>query len=165
MFINQTIIVIFFKFLNLFALAGIAFFLFTRCIKSNLLAHITEKELEKENLRTQQLTLEKQQQELDTLLQEETMQCQDFRSKIEVWRNVVAREQEIQEKEHGDMTLVIKKRATDIALHKENERVKSIVIKTVAEDLEKSLTHTFTDPHKNAGYLTSIVQFMKENVS
>jgi len=165
MFINETLTSIFFKFLNFFAVIGLAFLVFKKYIKSDLLAHIQQKEIEKENLQTQQLTLEKQQQELDALIKEETIQCQDFRSKIDTWKKGVSLEQDVLEKKHHDILLAVKQRKTEITLRQENRRVRTIVTNAVVQDLEKSLSRNFKDPKKSFDYLDAIVHFMKESVS
>src|SRR5204863_433336 len=104
--------------------------------------------------------LEKQQLHLDTLLKEDAVMCQDFRSKIDIWKNTVALESDSYEKKRNDIMLVVQQRLTHKTLQQENNRIQNIVMHGVVADLEKSLSLYFKDPKQSSAYLNSILQFM-----
>jgi biopolymer transport protein ExbB/TolQ len=165
MFINQDSVAVVFRFINFFTLIGLSFFLFKKYIKSDLLFLIAKKEAAHESLCTQQITLENQQRELDTLLKQETILCQDFRSKIDEWKKIVTLEHEACEKECNRTLAVVKKRTVEIAVHKENQRIQTVVSNAVTTNLEKSLSFHFKDTQQGTDYLDAIVHFMNERTS
>ena len=165
MFINQSFVAIVFKLINFFAIIGLGFFIFKKYLKTDLLSSIAKKETDHQDLLSQQIMLENKQRDLDLLIKEETIQCQNFQSKIDEWKATVLREQDKQEKEQSNLAFVIKKRKKDIAVKKENQRVQKIIFTSVITDVEKSLASDFKDFKKGTDYLNAIVHFMNEKIS
>lgn len=165
MFINQSFVAIVFKLINFFAIIGLGFYIFKKYLKTDLLFFIAKKETDHQDLLTQQTMLEHKQRDLDLLIKEETIQCQDFRSKIDQWNATVLLEQDKQEKKQSNLTFVIKKHKKDIAVKKENQRQQGIILNAVIADLEKSLTNDFKTSQKSSDYLDAIVHFMNEKIS
>src|SRR6266567_2533321 len=99
MFINQSFVAIIFKFINFFTLIGIALFVYKKYLKADILFFIAKKEADYQDLLTKQTTLENKQRDLDLLIKQEAIQCQDFRSKIDEWKKIVTLTQEKEEKE------------------------------------------------------------------
>lgn len=165
MFINQSFVAIIFKFINFFALIALACYAYKKYLKADILSSIEKKETDYQDLLTQQITLENKQRDLDLLLRQETLQCQDFRSKIDEWKKVVILEQEKQEKEHGALVTIIKKRNAEVFLKREQQRIQNNIIDSVTADLEKSLSHDFKNSRIGTDYLNSIMHFMNEKIS
>ncbi len=165
MFINQSFVAIIFKFINFFALIALACYAYKKYLKADILSSIEKKETVYQDLLTQQITLENKQRDLDLLLRQETLQCQDFRSKIDEWKKVVILEQEKQEKEHGALVTIIKKRNAEVFLKREQQRIQNNIIDSVTADLEKSLSHDFKNSRIGTDYLNSIMHFMNEKIS
>ena len=162
MFINHMSIDIAFRLINFAVLAGLAFFLFKKYVKADLLLLIDQKKIAQQALYTQQITLEKQQNELDTLAKIEATICQNFQVKIDEWNKVVTHEYNVHaEKQKATMALA-KQRSLTIALKKEDVRIRTHVATTVIADLTKSLSLDFKDPRANTHYLESIIRFMNE---
>ena len=160
MFTNQTIIAIVFRLINFVAVIGIGLFAFKKYLLPNLLLSLIRKKENQDFLFSQQSYLEKQQVHLDTILKEDALMCQDFRSKIDIWKKTVALESDSYEKKRNDIMLVVKQRLTDKTLQQEHDRVQNIVMHGVVTDLEKSLSLYFKDPKQSSAYLNSILQFM-----
>ena|SRR5438477_4395206 len=165
MFINQSFVAILFKFINFFAIIAIGYFIYKKYMKADIFFLIAKKETDYQDLFTLQTTLDNKQRDLDLLLKQEAIQCQDLRSKIDAWKKIVTLEQEKQEKEHNTLLAVAKKRTTEVFQKKENQRVQNKIINTVIMDLEKTLSHDFKDSKKGDNYLESIVHFMNEKIS
>jgi hypothetical protein len=165
MFINQSFVAIIFKLINFFALIGIAYFVYKKHLKSDILSSIAKKDADYQDLFTLQITLENKQRNLDALFKQETLQCQDFRAKIDEWKKVVTLEQEKEEKAHITLLAATKKRNAEIFLKKENQRVQNHILEAVITDLEKSLSHDFKSTQKNTDYLNAIMHFMNEKIS
>lgn len=165
MFTNQEIIAIVFRLINFAALIGGSIFLFKKHVMPNLLLDIAKKKDGQDSLFLQQAILEKQQSNLDALLKEEFLQCQEFRLKIDVWKKNVALEHDYREKERNDTMVLVNKRIAHNALQREQERIHTIVTHAVVTDLEKSLSLYFKDSKQESEYLNSILHFMDERVS
>src|SRR5258707_15333633 len=101
MFINQEVIGIFFRLLNFITLIGVGFILFKKYAIPDLLLSIARKQNKQDSLYAQQTMLEKQQHNLDALLKEESLQCQESRSKIDRWKKNVTLEHEYYEKKRN----------------------------------------------------------------
>lgn len=162
MFTNQDIIAIVFRLINFVALIGIGFFLFKKHILPDLLLSLTRKKENQDFLSAQQASFEKQQFHLDVLLKEDALMCQDFRTKIDIWKKAVALESDYHQKERNNIMATVKQRLAHNALQQEHSRVQNIVIHNVAIDLEKSLSAHFKDQKQGSAYLNSILQFMDE---
>jgi len=165
MFINQSFVAIIFKFINFFAIIALACYAYKKYLKADILASIEKKETDYQYLLTQQISLENKQKDLDLLLKQETLECQDFRSKIDEWKKVVTLEQEKQEQDNKALMTIIKKRNIEVSLKKEHRRIQNNIIDSVTADLEKSLSHDFKNSKLGTDYLNSIVYFMNEKIS
>jgi hypothetical protein len=165
MFINQSLVAIIFKFINFFALMGIAAFVFKKYLKADMLTTIEQKKTDHENLLTQQKKLERKQHDLDTLIKQETVRCQEFKAHIDEWKKVTMLEQDKQEKEHAIFLIHSKKRHADIAIKKEEQQTQNKIIDIVVTDLKRSLVHDFKDSQKTTDYMSAIVHFMNEKTS
>jgi hypothetical protein len=165
MFINQSFVAIAFKFINFFAIIGLGFYIFKKYLKTDLLFSIAKKEADYQDLIAQQSTLENKQHELDFLIKQQLIQCQDLRSKIDEWSKAILLEHDKQKKEQNDLIAAIKKRATEIAEKKQYQHVQNVILKTVIVDLEKSLIDHFKNPQKSSNYVDAIVHFMNEKIS
>ena len=165
MFTNDNFVAIFFKLINFFTLIGLAFFVFKKYLKTDILFLIAKKQTDHENLLALQSDLEKKQRELDLLLKQEALQCHDFRTKIDEWNKAVMLQHEKQIHEQSAFFAIAHKRKIEIALKKENRRIQNSIIDTVLIDLKKSLSEDFKDSKKSAVYLNSIVQFMNGKIS
>lgn len=162
MFINHMSIDIAFRLINFVALAGLTFFLFKKYVKVDLLILIDQKKIAQQELYTQQITLEKQQNELDALAKIEATMCQDFQTKIDEWKKVVTREYNIHAEKQKATMESVQQRSAAIALKKEDMRIRAHVATAVVTDLTKSLSLDFKAPEVNAHYLESIICFMNE---
>jgi len=165
MFINQSFVAIIFKLINFFAIIGLGFYIFKKYLKTDLLFSIVKKETDHQDLLTKQTMLENKQRNLDLLIKEEAIQCQNLQSKIDEWNATVLQEQDKQEKEQSNLAFVIKKRKKDVAVKKENQRVQSTILNGVIANLENSLSNNFKDSKKGTDYLNAIVHFMNEKIS
>lgn len=165
MFTNQDIIAIVFKLINFAALLGVSLYLFKKHVMPDLLINIEKKKETENSLFLQQALLEKQQLNLDILLKEDSLQCEDFRLKIDEWKKVVTADYEYRQKEHSNMMAVVNKRIAHNAVQREQSRIQSIVNHTVVTDLEKSLSLHFHDSKESSEYLNSILHFMNEKLS
>ena|SRR5438132_1945966 len=165
MFINQGVIAIFFRLVNFIALISVGFVLFKKYVMPDLLLSIERKKNKQDSLYAQQAALEKEQRNLDELLQEESLQCQDFRAKIDVWKKSVALEHEHYEKKHHDITKAVVKRRAQNALQQQHQQLQALVTHTLVTDVRKSLTHYFQDQYHGDEYLNAIVHFMNERSS
>ncbi|HLW73293.1 MAG TPA: hypothetical protein VKR54_04575 [Candidatus Babeliales bacterium] len=162
MFTNQDIIAIVFRLINFIALIGIGFFVFKKYIMPDLLLSLTRKKENQDFLFAQQAALEKQQLNLDALLKEDSVMCQEFRTKIDVWKKAVALESERHEKEQiNTMAMVNKRRAHNAAQHQQKQ-IQNSVTHAVVIKLEKSLSLYFKNEKHNDEYLSAIVRFMDE---
>ena len=165
MFTNQDIVAIAFRLINFITLIGVIFFLFKKHIMPDLLLNIAKKKEAQDSLFLQQAILEKQQLNLDILLKEESLQCEEFRLKIDEWKKIVTVEYDCREKEHKKTIAIVRKRITRNALQREQSRIQNIVTHAVVTDLEKSLSLHFHDPKQSSEYLNSILHFMDEKIS
>ena|SRR6266404_5989225 len=165
MFTNQDMIVIAFKLINFIALLGVGFFLFKKYALPDLLQSIARKKNKQESLFLQQTHLEKQQVNLDTLLKDDAIQCEKFRSNIDEWKKVVAQEQVHLEKESNITLASVHKRIEHTAMLREQQRIQKIVTHAVVERLETSLSAHFQHAQQNNEYLNTIIDFMNERVS
>jgi len=165
MFTNQDIIVIAFKLINFATLLGVGFFLFKKHILPDLRLSIARKKNKHDSLFLQQANLEHQQLKLDTLLKEDATQCENFRTKIDEWKTVVAQENNMLKKEQENIKAIIRKRMEHTAIQREQKRVQKIVAYTVVSRLETSLSDHFKQPQENSQYLDSIIAFMNERAS
>ena len=165
MFINQSFVAILFKLINFFAIIGIACFIYKKYMKADIFFLIAKKETDYQDLFTLQTTLDNKQRDLDLLLKQEALQCQDLRSKIDAWKKTVTLEQEKQEQEYNALLAIAKKRTRHVLMKKENQRMQNKIINAVIMDLEKTLSHDFKDSKKGDNYLDSIIHFMNEKIS
>jgi len=165
MFIDSEIVAIFFRLVNFIALIGVGFFLFKKYGMPDLLLSIARKQNKQDSLYAQQIALEKQQHNLDKLLKEESLQCQEFRAKIDVWEKDVTLERERYEKKRHDITQAVIKQKVHNALQEERQQLKALVTDALITDMQKSVTHYFQDPHHGNEYLNSILHFMNERSS
>lgn len=164
MFINENIIAFAFRFINLISLIGLGFYIFKKQFASSIWDTIAKNSNDKQNLYNQQLALEKKQQELDTLLKEESIRCEQFRQKIDTWKNIVTLDTIAREKKYHEHKALITTKKNNIALHKEHDRVQTIVLNRLIPELQKSLTDHFNNEQNGADYLNSIVHFMNERI-
>ena len=165
MFINQEVVAIFFRLVNFIALITVGFILFKKYILPDLLLSIARKKNKQDSLYTRQSALEKQQYNLDILLKEESLQCEELKAKIDAWKKNVALEQEsFGKKCHDIMQAVVKRRAHNAVQH-ERQQLQAAVTRVLATDIEKSLGHYFKDPQHGDEYLNSILHFMNERLS
>jgi len=165
MFINQNIVAVIFKLINFFTLIGLVLFLFKKYVKADVLFAIEQKKADHEALLRQQISLENQQRNLDEQVQSESIQCQDFKSKIDEWKRIVIFEQDTHEKNLDVILSAAKQRRTEIARKQENQRIQNHIIDAVTNDLKKSLSHDFSHSKKGNDYLDAIVRFMNEKIS
>jgi hypothetical protein len=165
MFSNQDIIVIAFKLINFVTLLGVGFFLFKKHVLPGLLLSIARKKNKQDSLFLQQDSLEKQQRNLDILLQEDAAQCENFRTNIDEWKKVVSQEHNKLTKEHENMLVVLRKRREHTATQREQKRIQNIVAHTVTQQLQTSLSDHFAKTKKSSEYLDAIIDFMNKRVS
>ncbi|HEX4069111.1 MAG TPA: hypothetical protein VHX42_03360 [Candidatus Babeliales bacterium] len=165
MFSNQDIIVIAFKLINFIAVIGVGYFLFKKYILPDLLLSIARKINKRDSLFVQQTNLEKQQYNLDIVLQEDAAQCENFRTKIDEWKKVITQEHRKLTKEHEQMMTTLRKRTEKTAIQREQKRIQKIVAHTVVKRLHTSLSDYFEKPKNNDVYLNSIIDFMNERIS
>ncbi len=165
MFISQEVIAIFFRLINFITLIGIGFILFKKYVMPDLILSIARKQNKQDSLYAQQIILERQQRNLDELLKEESLQCQEFRSKIDVWKKNVTLEHECYEKKRNDIIQTIIKRRAHDALQQERQHLQVVVTHTLVADLQKSLVHYFQDQKHGDEYLNSMLHFMNERLS
>ena len=125
---------------------------------------ITKKKDAHEALFSQQAVLERKQCELDALLKEESLLCEQFRIKIDEWKKTVALESDLREKKHNEYKIIIAERVAQRALHKENSRIQTIVMDSLIPELQESLSHYFNNEKPSVEYLNSIVHFMDEKI-
>lgn len=162
MFTNQDIIAIVFKLINFIALIGIGFFLFKKYIMPDLILSLTRKKEDQDFLFAQQAALEKQQVNLDTFLKEDSVMCQQFREKIDIWKKAVALESEHYEKERTDTMVMVNKRRAHNAEQYQQSQIQNIVTHAVVIKLEKSLSLYFKNEKHDDEYLNAILRFMDE---
>jgi len=165
MFTNQEIVAVIFRFINFAALIGITIYAFKKYALPDILLSIARKKNKQDTLYKQQADLEKQQHNLDILLQKDTMECGVFRTKIDIWKKNVALEQAQREQERDKVIQRVKQRFAQHALQKEQQRIQTIVTKAVVEDIEKSLSKYFQKQQHSNDYLNSILQLMNERTS
>ncbi len=165
MFINENFVAILFRIINFAAIIGAAIFLFKKYLACDLLCMIAEQKSSQEHLYAQQLSLEKQQTNLDAFLKEEAVLCKDFRAKIDEWKRVTTQEHELAEKADQHNLIASKERTAYITVHREDKRIQTIVAQSVATKVEKSLAHHFNNRHTQDNYLNEIVHFMDERTS
>lgn len=165
MFINPDVVAIFFRLVNFIALMSVGFFLFKKYVMPDLLLSIARKKNKEDSLYAQQAALEKEQSNLDKLLKEESLQCQDFRAKIDTWKKSVTLENERSEKRRHDITQAVIKQRTQNALRQEQQQLQVLVTHSLIADVRKSLTHYFQDSHHGDEYLNAVLHFMNERSS
>lgn len=165
MFINQSFVAIIFKLINFFSIIGLALFIFKKYFKADILFAIAKKEIDCQNLLRQQTTLRDQQKELELIQQEEIIQHQNFKSKIDQWKIAVLADQQKQKEGHHTFLAITKKRNSEILLKKESQRLHNNIIDIVVSDLEKSISSEFKNPQKGADYLADIMSFMRKKTS
>lgn len=164
MFINENIIAVAFRFINFISLLGLGFYIFKKQFAANIWDTITKNNNAQQALYNQRLMLEKKQQELDIILKEESIRCEQFRQKIDTWKNIVTLDTIAREKKYHEHKALITAKKTHIALHKEHDRVQTIVLNKLIPALQKSLTNHFSDKQNGADYLNSIIHFMNERI-
>ncbi len=164
MFINENIIAFTFRFINFISLIGLGFYIFKKQFASSIWNIISKNNSAQQTLYNQQLTLEKKQQELDIILKEELILCDQFKNKINAWNNIIALEALDREKKHNEHTIFLTTKKTQRALQKEQNRVETIIINTVIPELQKSLSNYFDNKHNGEHYLNSIIHFMNERI-
>lgn len=160
MFINEDIVTIIFRLINFFSVIGLGVYLFNKHISSDIWDMIHKKKEVHNALLNQQTTLEKKQSELDTLLKEESLLCEQFRIKIDEWKKAVEIESNLRKKKNNEYKAVIAQRIAERARHKENARIQTIALNSLVPELQKSLSHYFDNKKHSGEYLNSIVQFM-----
>lgn len=165
MFINEDMIVVFFRLLNFTALVGLAAFLFKKHIMPDVQHTITKEKNDRDALFTERAVLEKKQFALENLLKEESLLCEQFKSKVDEWKKVVELESEFREREHQRNATLLAARAAQRNLQKEHTLTQTAVINTVIPELQESLSHFFTDQEESEKFLNSIVRFMDEKKS
>jgi hypothetical protein len=165
MFSNQDAVVIAFKLINFIAALGVGFFLFKKHVLPGLLLSIARKKNKQDSLFLQQDNLEKQQRNLDILLQEDAAQCESFRTNINAWKSVVTQEHTQLKKEHDTMLVILRKRREHAAMQREQKHIQNIVAHTVIQQLQTSLSDHFAKAEKSSEYLDAIIDFMNKRVS
>lgn len=164
MFINAHIVAIAFRLINFAALMGIIFFVFKK-YNVNLLALISRKENMHQDLLAQQKNLEIQQHDLNALMKKETIQCQNFKSKVDEWKKTVHIENSKKEEEHHKLLVYVKAYRTHIASQKEAQRIQKDTLAAALTTMNTALSDHFKKPHAGTDYLNTVIQFMNERAS
>ena len=165
MFTSQDIIAIAFRPINFITLIGVSLFLFKKYLMPGILSSIAKKKDAQDSLFLQQAALEKQQLNLDLLLKEESLKCEELKINIDEWKKAVTLETDNRAKEHTQTVAMVNQRIAHNALLREHSRVQNIVTQAVVTDLEKSLSLHFKDLQQENEYLNSILHFMNERAS
>ena len=164
MFINEEIIATIFKLINFLCVITVGFYLFKKYVAPDIETTITKQVAAQKALQDQQITLENRQCELDATLKEQLLLCEQLKNTIDKWKNFVAIESAVAEKQHTAYKAVIEKKIAQRAVQKEHDRVQGVVINQLIPQLEESLSHFFNKENNNTHYLNSIVHFMNKRV-
>jgi hypothetical protein len=165
MFINQLIIAVIFRLINFGILIGLAACFFRKYGLPVVDIMIAQKDAEKELLLSRQLLLEQKQAELDSLIKQDVILCESFKRKISQWRDVVAQERSVHEKDRfkRNEILAIKKRKKAELLSQ--AYLQKTVAASVLAGLQKSLTDRFEKEDAGEAYLDSMMQAINERAS
>lgn len=164
MFINEDIVAVIFRLINFISVIGLGIYFFKKNVAPDMWYLITKKKEARESLFNRQAMLEKKQSDLDTLLKEESLLCDQFRIKIDTWKQAVEQESVLHQKKQLEYKTIIAQRAAQRALHKENSRIQIIVMDSLIPELQESLSHYFNKEQPSVEYLNSIVHFMDKKI-
>jgi len=164
MFINEEIVAVIFRLINFISIIGLGVYIFKQHVASDMWDTITKKNATKHALCDQHVNLEKKQRELDHILKEESLECEQFRLKIDEWKNKVAIQSAMHEKQRQIKKDLIAIKAMQRAEQKEHARVQTCVATTLIPELQKSLSCHFSNEKNGTHYINSIVHFMNERI-
>lgn len=165
MFINENYVALTFKLINFAILIGLVAFVFKKYAKKEILFLMNEEEAQHNALLVEQRNLELQQSNLDHIVKEEHSICEQFKITVEKWKKVVLDEKATHEKKQYALLDTIKKRHTQLALHKNNTRIQNAAIDQTITMLNTALSDNFKTPLAGTEYLNGIIRFMNERAS
>ena len=164
MFISEDIVATIFRLINFISLIGLGFYIFKKHIASDMWNTITKKNAAKHALYNQHISLEKKQRDLDHILKEESLECEQFRLKIDEWKNKIAIKSTMHEKQRQIQKDLIAIKVLQRAEQRENTRVKTCITDLLIPELQESLSSHFNDEKNGMPYINSIVHFMGERI-
>jgi peptidoglycan hydrolase CwlO-like protein len=161
--LNNSFLVIFFRVVNLAALAGLGFYLFKKYVKAKIDEKITQKEALLKGLEEQGYFLEGKAQDLDDQLRFQEKKIALLKQKIEEWDMQIAAENNKRAEEYK----LYAARATEQVLVK-NENIarqqwrRQVAPHAIAE-AEQALVATFSDQSRGKNYVHDIVHRLKRS--
>src|SRR4030095_7518567 len=146
MFINEEIVAVIFRLINFISIIGLGVYIFKQHVASDMWDTITKKNATKHALCDQHVNLEKKHR------------------KIDEWKNKVAIQAAMHEKQRQIKKDLIAIKAMQRAEQKEHARVQTCVATTLIPELQKSLSCHFSNEKNGTHYINSIVHFMNERI-
>ncbi len=162
MFINETLIAVFFRLFNFCLVIGLAAYGFKKYIMPGIRDAMIKDEAEREFLIAEQHVLERRLTDLQEVLQQDADVYKCYAAKIDEWKKVVAHQEVLCQKEcEARQTAFVIKEKNKIEW-RNKMALQSLVAKKVVEDLHTSLTQHFKKNDAGEAYLEDIIHFMNE---
>jgi len=164
MFINETVIAIVFRLFNFSLILALGAYAFKQYVLPEIMIAMAKTESEKDFLVEQRRLLGQRQGELDQLIEQEALLCEQFKKKVDDWKLVVEKERLLEKNELKDRLVAIEKKQSKKEEYREEVLLQRFVANQVTKDLEISLSKHFENEDMGADYLEKIVHFMNERV-
>jgi len=160
--LNNSLIVILFRVINLGVLAGLGYYLFKKYVKAKIDEKITQKEALLKGLEEQGYFLEGKAQDLDDQLKYQEKKVALLKQKIEEWDIQVAAENNKRAEEYK---LHAARAAERILIKNENiarQHWRKQVAPLAIAEAEQKLVTAFGDQLRGKNFVQDIVQRLKE---
>ena len=157
------IVSIVFRIINLLILVAIGAYIFQRHMFKQLKERYADYKQQLRFLRTRTRSLEKEKDELATLIEQDSALCQQLKKRVAVWQRTVKEEAAMQADEHAAYIAAIKKRS---AIQEEQLTLnvaRKTVMPTVIQKLQSDMAKTFADGATQQRYLKKIVGRLGRN--
>jgi len=154
-----------FKLLNFGILCALFYFFFKKKQIPETREKIAQKQAELQSKANQNKALLYQQEELDREIKQQELLARKLYGQIKVWSSSFEHKQQELLREQEDLTGKAKQRAQQQAEYKLNRSVSDIVFSKALENAKEKLTAQFVSEAEGKKFISSIVDFMRKEVS
>ena len=164
MFISEAIVAIIFRLFNFGLIIALGAYAFKQYVLPGIFIAMAKTESEREFLLDQQRLFGQRQIELDQLIEQDAVQCEHFKKKVDEWKRVIEAERLVEKKELEIRLTDIEKKQNKKIEWRKKILVQHFVADQVATDLQTSLSKHFENEDAGVHYLEKIVHSMNERV-
>lgn len=162
MFISHFFITNFFRLLNFGIVCGLIVYGVKKYGIPALYLLMAKKEAEKEYLLSQQSLFEAKYKELDEQMDHDRTVCENFKIKIDEWKQVSEQEAKKQKQKRAILCGVVHDKQQQKQIMIKQERMKALIAVHVVKQLEQSLVQYFEKDDMGIHYIDDIVQRIHE---